>query len=147
MFDVTVQLVIVLTTNSRREHRFLKAVNSERLTHGYRTLSKLSSSWTRSGATEGTLRIRNGKMRILVRGSTSRLNFCVEMAINISNLIYPENYSKVCYIEVDLSHVKLDKQRNVQTKKKFYTVQYSIVLLFGMMELKAQIAWTENVSF
>ncbi|PPR02811.1 hypothetical protein CVT26_009597 [Gymnopilus dilepis] len=55
-----------------------------------------------------------------------------------------ENYSKVCYIEVDLSHVKLDKQRNVQTKKKFYTVQYSIVLLFGMTELKAQIAWTEN---
>ncbi|KAF8873975.1 hypothetical protein CPB84DRAFT_1817940 [Gymnopilus junonius] len=54
-----------------------------------------------------------------------------------------DNYSKVCYIEVDLSHVKLEKQRNSE-KKKFYTVQYSIVLLFGMTELKAQIAWTEK---
>jgi hypothetical protein len=29
---------------------------------------------------------------------------------------------------------------------RFYTVNYDIILLFGMTELKAQVAWTECVS-
>ena len=31
-------------------------------------------------------------------------------------------------------------------KGNFYSVDYDIILLFGMTELKAQIAWKENVS-
>ena len=31
-------------------------------------------------------------------------------------------------------------------KGSFHTVDFDIILLFGMTELKAQVAWTENVS-
>ncbi|KDR69384.1 hypothetical protein GALMADRAFT_255879 [Galerina marginata CBS 339.88] len=54
-----------------------------------------------------------------------------------------ENYTKVCYIEVDLSHLRPEKQRN-SDKKKYYTIEYSIILLFGMTEMKAQVGWMEK---
>ena len=37
-------------------------------------------------------------------------------------------------------------QRKVTGGGIFYRVDYDLVLLFGMTELKAQVAWRENVS-
>ena len=37
-------------------------------------------------------------------------------------------------------------QRNATGNGSFYRVYYDVVLLFGMTELKAQVAWKENVS-
>ena len=37
-------------------------------------------------------------------------------------------------------------QPKVDGKGVFYKLYFNIVLLFGMTELKAQIAWEENVS-
>ena len=33
-----------------------------------------------------------------------------------------------------------------KARNKFLVVEYDVILLFGLTELKAQIAWTENVS-
>jgi len=48
----------------------------------------------------------------------------------------------LCTIEVDLSRATLVPKA---TKKgSYYSVEIDIILLFGMTELKAQIAWQEN---
>ena len=57
-----------------------------------------------------------------------------------------DNYTQLCTIEVDLSRVPLVPQAKATGKGSFYRLNYEIILLFGMTELKAQIAWKENVS-
>lgn len=39
------------------------------------------------------------------------------------------------------------KEREGKKRQYFFWLDYDIVLLFGLTELKAQIAWKENVSF
>ena len=53
---------------------------------------------------------------------------------------------KLCTIEADLSRVPILPQPKLTGKGSFYRVRYDIILLFGMTELKAQIAWMEKVS-
>ncbi|KAF8805180.1 hypothetical protein BYT27DRAFT_7192857 [Phlegmacium glaucopus] len=55
-----------------------------------------------------------------------------------------DNYTKICTIEVDLSRVPVCPRQRAGGRGNFYRVDYDIVLLFGMTELKAQIAWKEN---
>ena len=57
-----------------------------------------------------------------------------------------DNYTKLCTIEADLSRVPMVPRPKATGKGSFYRVDYEIVLLFGMTELKAQIAWKEKVS-
>ena len=64
----------------------------------------------------------------------------------LDELIFPENYTKLCTIEADLSRVPLLPRPKATGNGIFYSVNYDIILLFGMTELKAQVAWTENVS-
>ena len=52
----------------------------------------------------------------------------------------------LCTIEADLSRAPLFTQPKATGQGTFYTVNHDIILLFGMTELKAQVAWTENVS-
>jgi hypothetical protein len=47
-------------------------------------------------------------------------------------------------ITADLSHLNLNPRKGRQGKT-YFRVDYEIVLLFGLTELKAQIAWKENV--
>ena len=58
-----------------------------------------------------------------------------------------ELYSKLCTIEVDLSH--LWNTSSVQTVETgsgvYYKVDYELVMLFGGTEIEAQLCWTENV--
>ena len=57
-----------------------------------------------------------------------------------------DNYTKLCTIEADLSRAPMLTIPKATGKGSFYRVDYDIVLLFGMTELKAQLAWTKNVS-
>jgi hypothetical protein len=57
----------------------------------------------------------------------------------------PDNYTKLCTIEADLSHLPLSPQPKHSGKGNFYKVKYNIVLLFGLTEFKAAITWKENV--
>ena len=52
----------------------------------------------------------------------------------------------LCTIEVGLSQLPSRPQPKATGSETFYEVHYDIVLLFGMTEFKAQVAWTENVS-
>ena len=63
-----------------------------------------------------------------------------------SLIFYADNYTKLCTIEADLSRVPLHPKPKATGKGTFYRVDYDIVLLFGMTELKALVAWKENVS-
>lgn len=57
-----------------------------------------------------------------------------------------DNYTKLCTIEADLSRVPLAPRSKATGRGNFYRIDYDIILLFGMTELKAQVAWKENVS-
>lgn len=65
------------------------------------------------------------------------------------------SYSKLCVVEADTTRLSrlLKPQQSVIGRKKnkrittFFELNYDIILSFGLTELKAQIAWMENVSF
>ena len=52
---------------------------------------------------------------------------------------------ELCIIEVDLSHLPLLPRPKHSGNGNFYKIQYDIILLFGLAEFKAAIAWKENV--
>jgi hypothetical protein len=56
-----------------------------------------------------------------------------------------DNYTRLCTIEADLSQAVVTRPK-AEGEGNFYRVDYDIILLFGMTELKAQIAWKVNVS-
>jgi hypothetical protein len=56
-----------------------------------------------------------------------------------------ENYTELCTIEVDLSHLPLSPQPQVSGEGIFYRLSFDIVLLFGQTELEAAVAWKEKV--
>jgi hypothetical protein len=59
----------------------------------------------------------------------------------------PENYTKLCTIEVNLSHLPLSPQSNLSGEGTFYYLSFDTVLLFGLTELEAVVAWKENVRY
>lgn len=56
-----------------------------------------------------------------------------------------DNFCQICTIEVDLSKLALQPMRN-DRGTTFYRLDYEIVLMFGLTEFKAHIAYKENVS-
>jgi len=58
--------------------------------------------------------------------------------------IDPENYKRVCTIDVNLSHLPTTKLSKPSGRGHYYRIDYEIVLLFGLTELKAVVAWKEN---
>ena len=59
---------------------------------------------------------------------------------------FADKYTELCTIEADLSRVPKHSRPKTSGKGNFYRVDYDIILLFGMTELNAQIAWKEKVS-
>jgi len=57
-----------------------------------------------------------------------------------------ENYTDLCSIQVDLSHLPLSPLSKYSGRGTCYYFEYDIVLLFGLTELQAVVAWKENVS-
>ncbi|KJA20619.1 hypothetical protein HYPSUDRAFT_42924 [Hypholoma sublateritium FD-334 SS-4] len=54
-----------------------------------------------------------------------------------------DNYTQLCSIDIDLSKLPVEKQ----TKPAggiYYFVKYDVVLIFGLTELKAQVAWRDK---
>ena len=57
-----------------------------------------------------------------------------------------DNYTKICTIEVDLSHITLTpRYKGKGERGQYFRLDYDLVLLFGLTELKAQVAWREGV--
>jgi len=59
--------------------------------------------------------------------------------------INTENYTTLCTLEVDISKLPMTLQRKISGEGTFYRIDYDIVLLFGLTELQAMVAWKENV--
>ncbi|KAF8632110.1 hypothetical protein AX15_002041 [Amanita polypyramis BW_CC] len=58
----------------------------------------------------------------------------------------PEHFVDLCVVTADVSKVKesIRPQTNPNTGAVYYELHFDVVLLFGLTELKAQIAWKEN---
>ncbi|THU88824.1 hypothetical protein K435DRAFT_761555 [Dendrothele bispora CBS 962.96] len=54
-----------------------------------------------------------------------------------------DNYIALCDVEVDVQ-APAQLHRNVLTGKIYYEFEYSVILSFGLTELKAQVAWIEG---
>ena len=59
-----------------------------------------------------------------------------------------ENYTELCEVEVDLSQLPASRRNRSSGDGIYYRVDFDIVLLFGLTELEAVVAWWdwENVS-
>ena len=95
------------------------------------------------------MRIRSGKMLTPVRNHSQFIHL-YSLFFGVLDDIYffwgADNYTKLCTIDADLSRVPLLPKSKASGSGSFYRLDYDIVLLFGMTELKAQVAWKENVS-
>ena len=57
-----------------------------------------------------------------------------------------ESYTTLCTLQVDCARLPMTYQRKVSGEGMYYRVDLDIVLLFGLIELEAMVAWKENVS-
>ena len=57
-----------------------------------------------------------------------------------------ENYTRLCTIKKDLSRLPLPPLSKPSGKGIYYHLDYEVILLFGLTELKAMVAWKQNVS-
>jgi len=56
-------------------------------------------------------------------------------------------FSTLCNVHADTSNVASTiSPRRGYAGLQFYRQQFSIILMFGLTELQAQLSWTENVS-
>ncbi|KIM40828.1 hypothetical protein M413DRAFT_27965 [Hebeloma cylindrosporum] len=55
-----------------------------------------------------------------------------------------QNYTKLCTIEIDLSHLPLPRQPKYFGRGTFYPIDYDIILLFRLTGLQAMIAWKQD---
>lgn len=58
----------------------------------------------------------------------------------------PQNYKKLCTIEMDLSHLPIKPSVQTVGTGSFYYLEYGYILQFSTVELKAQMSWMEAVS-
>ena len=58
-------------------------------------------------------------------------------------------FREVCQLKADLSGLQrsLVAERNSATGMNYYTVDFTVAILFGGTTLKAHLRWYENVSF
>lgn len=60
-----------------------------------------------------------------------------------------ESFVDLCEITANVSKMKKSIQSQPNRRRgetRFWTATYDVILLFGLTELKAQIAWKEDVS-
>ncbi|KAH6917102.1 hypothetical protein BKA70DRAFT_1367619 [Coprinopsis sp. MPI-PUGE-AT-0042] len=59
--------------------------------------------------------------------------------------VEPDMYTKLCTIEMDLSHIPLHPRPKANgAAGSYYYLGYDLVLFFSSVELRAQISWEEN---
>lgn len=54
------------------------------------------------------------------------------------------NFTTLCEMQVDLSQVPKTTKRNAG--KMYYSIEYDLILIFGITEFQAQVRWFEHVS-
>jgi len=52
-------------------------------------------------------------------------------------------FSTLCYVAADISHIKSPPRTGLHNV--YYTANFDVIFSFGLTELKAFIAWQENV--
>jgi len=62
------------------------------------------------------------------------------------HLLQTDQYSRLCTIKADISHLPKTPKIN-PSGGTYYRIDYSVILLFGLTELKAQLCWNENVRY
>ena len=77
---------------------------------------------------------------------TSESNLTTIHLVSLMSEYFTDNYTKLCTIEADLSRSPILTRPKATGKGSFYRVDFDVILLFGMTELQAQVAWKENVS-
>lgn len=80
-----------------------------------------------------------------MRIQVSVLGLVVSIIHSDALVYFIDNYHQVCTVRADLS--KVPTPSCVGSSGVYYQVLIDIILLFGATELKAQIMWTENVSY
>lgn len=114
--------------------------NSEdNLTKSWQERPISAHSPRQSGPTADQLPNPSGRTSILVGFAFSSIVLCQPYEHT-----HQASYAKLCNIEADLSHLPLTPLRGSQGGT-YYRVDYDVVLLFGLTELKAMIAWKEEV--
>jgi hypothetical protein len=79
-------------------------------------------------------------MQIKVSHPSSPLDMC-----HSCNAL-PDNYTTLCSVDVNLSALpRIRLPKSGQEGGFYYQANFDIVLLFGLTELKAQVAWMERV--
>jgi hypothetical protein len=75
-----------------------------------------------------------GESRPLLKQSIGSLSYSPDI----------DNFTAICQIIADLSQIPVKKMVN-PSGKVYYQVAFDVVLSFGLIEMTAQIAWSENV--
>ncbi|KJA20616.1 hypothetical protein HYPSUDRAFT_42920 [Hypholoma sublateritium FD-334 SS-4] len=58
--------------------------------------------------------------------------------------IDPHNYTEICTIQVDLSQIPAIKTAKINGSGMYFAVNYEVIIIFGLTELKAQVAWLDR---
>ncbi|KAI6108534.1 hypothetical protein EV401DRAFT_2076832 [Pisolithus croceorrhizus] len=137
--------------------------------HDAEHISRRSTAFT---GLNGDLRLPNAFGSVLAKGTEVsgqrefRTSFCQERAnlsacesVQVDIVAYrgtverplwmdkeKESYTKLCTIFADTSKVALSLQPRQRPDGLgvYYTIDFDVVMLFDLMELKAQISWKEN---
>jgi len=82
-------------------------------------------------------------LRARMEGPRSRYLLPSENGWNTN--ITTDHYDKLCTIEANLSKVPTRRIKNLKTKTYYYRIGFEVILLFGLTELQAQLAWKAEV--
>lgn len=76
---------------------------------------------------------------------STRFVCCASKSKAYSTII--DFFPKLCTVSADVSQFKKFARplTNPTNGKKYYQWNFDVILLFGLTELKAQVAWMENV--
>lgn len=55
-------------------------------------------------------------------------------------------FDMMCALRVNLEDMEPIRQTSPHSGLSYFKVAYDIILLFGLTEMKAQVAWKQNVS-
>jgi hypothetical protein len=66
---------------------------------------------------------------------------------NVNEYLSTVHFADLCKVTADITKLKgsIRPQTN-HRGTKFFVTKFDVILLFGLTELKAQIAWTQSVS-
>ena len=111
----------------------------------YQTLNNFQSTYGRILGSYTGQRLEN----IPFGGITTRVRFYITVAILpllIGSAFSSDNHKYLCTINASDpgTKIRLSRQKN-RNGRTFYKFKFDVVISFSLTEIKAQIAWRENV--